>query len=81
MNIAIARRSRCKEAADLLGLRRISKDDTFAIAGIVLADLHRIRSTLTFLERLTLRLCTDVYAPRNIACKSSVNPPYRLSFT
>jgi hypothetical protein len=49
-NIAIARRSRCKEAADLLGLRRISKDDAFAIAGIVLADLHRIRSTLNALE-------------------------------
>jgi hypothetical protein len=44
-NIAIARRSRCKEAAELLGLRRIAnKEDTFAIAGIVLVDLHLIRS-------------------------------------
>jgi len=46
-NIAIARRSRCKEAADLLGLRRISqKEDTFAIAGITIIDLHLIRSTI-----------------------------------
>jgi len=46
-NIAIARRSRCKEAADLLGLRRISqKEDTFAIAGITIPDLHLIRSTV-----------------------------------
>ena len=46
LNIAIARRSRCKEAVDLLGLRRISgKDEAFAIAGIVLVDLHHIRST------------------------------------
>lgn len=45
-NIAVARRSRCKEAADLLGLRRISqKEDTFAIAGITVVDLHLIRST------------------------------------
>ena len=45
-NIAIARRSRCKEAADLLGLRRIStKEDIFGIAGVALADFHLIRST------------------------------------
>ena len=45
-NIAIARRSRCKEAAELLGLRRLpTKEDTYAIAGIVLVDLHLIRST------------------------------------
>ena len=45
-SIAIARRSRCKEAAELLGLRRITtKDDTYAIAGIVLVDLYLIRST------------------------------------
>jgi Vacuolar sorting 38 and autophagy-related subunit 14 len=49
MNIAIARRSRCKEAADLLGLRRLSnKDDTFLLAGIILVDLNLIRSTSSF---------------------------------
>jgi hypothetical protein len=48
LNIAIARRSRCKEAVNLLGLRQISgKDEAFAIAGIVLVDLHHIRSTLS----------------------------------
>ena len=47
LNIAIARRSRCKEAADLLGLRRIShKEDMFTIAGITIVDLHLIRSTI-----------------------------------
>lgn len=47
LNIAIARRSRCKEAADLLGLRRIpNKEDTFAIAGIVMVDFHAIRSII-----------------------------------
>lgn len=46
-NIAIARRSRCKEAADLLGLRRIPhKEDVFAIAGITIIDLHLIRSII-----------------------------------
>jgi hypothetical protein len=44
-NIAIARRSRCKEAADLLGLTRISsKEEMFSIAGIPLPDLHLLKS-------------------------------------
>ena len=45
-SIAVARRSRCKEAAELLGLRRFptSKEDAFAIASIVLVDLHLILS-------------------------------------
>jgi hypothetical protein len=44
-SIAIARRSRCKEAAELLSLKRISsKDETFSLAGIALVDLHLIRS-------------------------------------
>jgi len=43
-NIAIARRSRCKEAADLLGLRKLSsKEESFIIAGVTLANLHLIK--------------------------------------
>ena len=47
-NIAVARRSRCTEAADLLGLKQIStaKDETYRLAGITLVDLHLLRSTL-----------------------------------
>ena len=53
MSIAIARRSRCKEAADLLGLRRIShKEDAFAIAGITIIDLHLIKSTILSIKPL-----------------------------
>jgi hypothetical protein len=43
-NIAIARRARCIEAADLLGLKRL-KDNTYAIAGGPLPDLTRIKRT------------------------------------
>ena len=45
-SIAVARQSRCKEAGELLGLRQFptSKEDAFAIANIVLVDLHLIRS-------------------------------------
>jgi Vacuolar sorting 38 and autophagy-related subunit 14 len=43
--IAIARRSRCKEVAELLSLKRISiKKDSFSLAGIALVDFHLIRS-------------------------------------
>ena len=46
--LAIARQSRCIEAADILGLGRIpNKDDAFAIAGIMVVDLHIIRSIST----------------------------------
>jgi hypothetical protein len=60
-NIAIARRSRCKEAADLLGLRRISsKEEVFAIAGVKLVDLYLIPSTPS-------RCLTDVdYTPMTV---------------
>jgi len=55
-SIAVARRSRCKEAAELLGLRRFptSKEDAFAIASIVLVDLNLIRSKVYLMPALTI---------------------------
>jgi hypothetical protein len=45
-SVAIARRSRCKEAAQLLSLKRISsKEEIYSLAGITLVDFHLIRST------------------------------------
>src|SRR5271169_1185168 len=61
-NIAIARRSRCKEAAELLGLRRIpTKEENFAIAGIVLVDLHLIRSSLSLFSTCLTVDCAPMY--------------------
>jgi len=50
-NIAIARRSRVREAAELLGLRKLlGKQDSYVIAGILIVDLHLIRSNNTSLS-------------------------------
>src|ERR1700737_1284542 len=73
LSIAVARRSRCKEAAELLGLKRI-KDEIYTLAGIPLVDLHLIRSSPSYV--LTDgRLCANVCGVGTHACNALIDPP------
>lgn len=84
-NIAIARRSRVREAGELLGLRRLhGKEDSYVIAGILIVDLHLIRSTRpqnipvivgTFVDG---RLRPDLSRSRDLACHTPPHPDNRL---
>jgi hypothetical protein len=63
-NIAIARRSRVREAAELLSLRKLhGKEDSYVIAGILIVDLHLIRSRTPTYSLTALRLTSLDYAP------------------
>jgi hypothetical protein len=78
-SVAIARRSRCKEAAQLLSLKRIpSKEESYSLAGITLVDFHLIRSTSHDCDA-NGRLCADVCGIGSFACNAPVDSSYRLS--
>jgi len=62
-NLALARRARCMDAAELLRFRPISGlEDTFAIAGVPVVDLHLLASNDRSFEELMLIARIDTLA-------------------
>lgn len=82
-NLALARRARCMDAAELLRFRPIAGlEDTFAIAGVPVVDLHLLASNYPSHEKFMLidRIDTVACEYTTLLYKSSSEYPSKVSW-